>query len=194
VGVRSEAERRVPIVEHFRLDASKKLGRALGIGALAVTIGSILVASSIFVGRMDFEQAYAVPVSASPITRGRAVTSEGAPIDDAPSWLEITLGLFGIACIVGGGAGAMFSLRRVLMEESYLALRTDGALYQTDAERSFVAWDDVEEVRWDGAAVQFVRHDGSAWARNERYAGIDGARLAKRAADVRRRALFGLIK
>lgn len=187
--VRSEGERCVPIVEHFRLDASRKLGRALGVGAGLVTIGAIAMASSIYVGRSDPSRSYTVPR-----LRGEAVTADGAPIDDGPSALEVAIGMFGIACIVAGGATAIVGLKPVLAEESYLALTTDGALYRSGEQRSFVPWADIEEVRWDGAAVQFVRHDGSAWERTERFAGIDGAALAKRASEVRRKALFGLIK
>lgn len=183
----------MPIVEHFRLDASRKLGRALGVGALLVTIGSIAMASAIYTGRRDPHRP--IPsTSTSPIMRSGPVTIDGDPIDAGPSALEVVLGVFGICCIFSGGVSAMWGLRRVMEEESYLALRTDGAFYQAAGERSFVPWEEIEEVRWDGAAVQFVRHDGSAWARAERYAGIDGAALAKRAAEIRRKALFGLIK
>lgn len=179
------------IVEHYRLDASVALGRALGWASLIVTVGSVVMAVAILLPRLD--GTHAPPGDA--VFRGGEVTAEGRPVH-RPVGLELALGALGLACIATGGAVAIVGLRRVLSEESYLALRTDGAYFRCGAERALVRWDDVEEVRWDEDAreVRFERHDGTAWVRAERYAGIEGAELAKRAADVRRKALFGLLR
>lgn len=180
------------IVEHYRLDASTSMRRALGLASLVVTAGALLMASAIVVSRHD-GGARATPVRDA-LFRAGEVTAEGAPVERPPG-LELALGVAGLACIALGGASAIVGLRRVLTDESYLALCTRGAYFRAGAERALVFWEDVEAVRWDAEerAVRFERHDGSAWIRAERYAGIDGPSLAKRAAEVRRKALFGLL-
>lgn len=186
------------IVDYFRLDPTRALGRALGIGSLIVTLGGVVMGAAIILPRFDPEgPVYAVHARAGDgIFTGGEVTADGTPIErDAFGW-EIGLGLFGLACIVGGAATAIIGLRGVLSEESYLALRTDGAYFRTAEERSLVRWEEIESVRWDPSegVVRFVRHDGSTWVRAESFAGIDGEELAKRAGEVRRKALFGLIR
>lgn len=188
------------IVEHYRLDPTPALRRALGWGSLIVTIGAMVMAAAILIPRFDPDgpvYARAIHTSAADaMFRGGEVSADGTPIHRGSLGWELGLGFFGIACIVAGGATAIIGLRGVLSEESYLALRTDGAYFRTARERSLVRWDEVEGVRWDPAtrSVLFERHDGSAWIRTEAFAGIEGKDLAKRAGEVRRKALFGLIR
>jgi hypothetical protein len=188
------------IVEHYRLDPTRALGRALGWASAIVTIGGLVMAAAILIPRLDPNGPMASravrTTAADAMFRSGEVTVDGTPIERSTLGLELALGFFGIGCIVAGGAAAIIGLRRVLSEESYLALRTDGAYFRTASERSLVRWEDVESVRWDAAtrSVLFERHDGTAWIRREAFAGIDGEELAKRAGDVRRKALFGLIR
>ncbi len=178
------------IVEHYRLDVSARLRGALLLAAAIVTLGALLLAAA-FYARNDPMRVYASPNDA--IFRAGRVRADGSAIDSRPLAAELALGVFGFACIVSGGGIAIVRLRRVLKEEVYLVLRSDGALFRRGEEDTFVPWDEVEEVRWDDGAVRFVRHDGSAWVRDERYASIEGAELAQRAAEVRRKALFGTL-
>ncbi|HJL18638.1 MAG TPA: hypothetical protein RMH99_23455 [Sandaracinaceae bacterium LLY-WYZ-13_1] len=187
------------IVEHYRLDPTRQLWSALGLGSLVMAIGSLVAASALFLSRSDAER----PVHARAMRMGVGdgvvrvgqVTEDGAPVRRGSMWWELGLGALGIASICAGGGVAIVRLNRVLREERYLALRTDGAYFQAGDERALVKWEDVATVRWDepSAAVLFERHDGEPWRRAERYAGIDGPGLAKRAAEVRRKALFGLL-
>lgn len=184
------------VVEHYRLDPTRALSRALGAGAAVVTLGALLMGLAILLPRFDARpDRPALPARAA-IFRGAEVTADGKPVPSRTSSWEIALGVLGLLCIVGGGAGAIIGLRGVMTEESYLALRTDGAYFRHDGERSLLPWHEVETVRWDpnARAVVFVRHDGSTWTRAERYSGTDGSTLAKRAAEVRRKALFGLLR
>lgn len=167
--------------------------RSLGLGAAIVSVGALIVGIALALPRLDREH----PAPLWPRRAGMVVEvdASGNPIERPSKPLETGLALLGLACITAGGATTIVGLRRVLSEESYLALRTDGAYFRRGAEASLVAWDEVEEVRWDADAreLRFERHDGSAWVRPERFADIDGATLAKRAAEVRRKALFGLL-
>ena len=194
----ADAENDAPgglIVEHYRLDASRSLSRVLGVAASIVTLGAFLMAIAILLPRLDARAPLPAASSRAAIFRVGAVTEDGTPIVSNTSAWELGLGILGLFCIAAGAGAAIVGLRRVLTEESYLALRTDGAYFRRAGERSLLPWDEVEAVRWDAAssAVLFVRHDGSEWARSERYAGIEGAELAKRCAEVRRKALFGLL-
>lgn len=184
------------IVEHFRVDASRQLLRALGLGSLIMAVGSLVVAGALLAPRLDTERpVYARAAPGDARFRVGQVTADGAPIRTGTEWWELGLGLLGLASIVGGGGIAIVGLNRVLREERFLALRTDGAFFRAGRDRSLIRWEDVAAVRWDDERreLAFDRHDGASWTRAERYAGIDGAELAKRAADVRRKALFGLL-
>lgn len=194
----ADAENDAPgglIVEHYRLDASRALSRVLGVAASIVTLGAFLMAIAILLPRLDARAPLPAASSRAAIFRVGAVREDGTPIVSNTSEWELGLGILGLLCIAGGAGAAIVGLRRVLTEESYLALRTDGAYFRHARERSLLPWDEVEAVRWDprSRAVLFVRHDGSEWARGERYAGIEGEALAKRAAEIRRKALFGLL-
>jgi hypothetical protein len=188
------------IVEHFRLDPTPALRRALGWGSMIVSVGGIVMAAAILLPRFDPHGPVYVrsvtTTAADALFRGGEVTADGTPVERSTLGWELGLWLLGIGCIVGGAATSILGLRGVLSEESYLALRTDGAYFRSDRERSLVRWEDVESVRWDAAtrSVLFERHDGTAWIRREAFAGVDGAELAKRASEIRRKALFGLIR
>ncbi|MCZ7685321.1 MAG: hypothetical protein M5U28_43700 [Sandaracinaceae bacterium] len=180
------------IVEHYRLDASTSMRRALGLASLVVTAGALLMASAIVVSRHD--GARATPVRDA-LFRAGEVTAEGAPVERPPG-LELALGVAGLACIALGGASAIVGLRRVLTDESYLALCVRAA--RTSARERSVRWssgEDVEAVRWDAEerAVRFERHDGSAWIPRGALRRHRRAEPRQRAAEVRRKALFGLL-
>lgn len=184
------------IVEHYRLDATRSLSRALGLGSLVITLGALAMAVAILLPRLDSRPDLPIASARAAIFRLNEVNADGTPVTSRTTGWELALGLLGLLSIAGGAGVAIVGLRRVMSEESYLALRTDGAYFRHAGERSLLPWDEVEAVRWDPAsrAIHFVRHDGSAWSRPERYAGIDGSELAKRAAEVRRKALFGLLR
>lgn len=183
------------IVAYYRLDPSRSLRRALGWGAFIVTLGAFVMALAILLPRIGGEREMHTTTARAAVFRGSEVTADGTPIVSRTSTWELALGAFGLLCIASGAATAIVGLRRALAEESYLALRTDGAYFRRGDERALILWEEVEEVRWvpDAGALWFVRHDGPPWIRAERFAGIDGPELAKRASEVRRKALFGLL-
>lgn len=183
------------VVAHFRVDASARLRRALALGAVIVTVGALVMASAMVVARVHGRSTSLLARRASDGLFAAEVDAQGVPVAHPSAPLEAALGLLGLACVVLGGATTIVGLKRVLAEEAYLALRTDGAYFRRGKERSLVRWDEVEQVRWDTTlgVLRFERHDGSAWTRAERFADVDGHALARRAAEVRRKALFGLL-
>jgi hypothetical protein len=183
------------VVEHHRLDASTSLRRSLGAGALVVSVGALVMGIALALPRLDPARAPNPWARRAPSAALFEVDAQGVPVAHRSTPLERVLGIVGLVCVVAGGLTTIVGLRRVLSEESYLALRTDGAYFRRGREASLLPWHEVEEVRWDERekVVRFVRHDGSEWSRGERFAGIDGPELARRAAEVRRKALFGLL-
>lgn len=159
------------IVGWYRVDPTRRLGRALASGAAVMTLGSVVMA-------LAFARL------------GHAAIDFYA---QESLLLAFAIGGLGLGTIVGGGVLAIVGLRGVLAEERYLALRTDGAYLRDGARREILLWADVAEVRAEGRAVVFERHDGTTWLRDEAFAGIDATALARHAADVRGKALFGLL-
>lgn len=197
-----------PIVEWFRLDASGRIVRSLALGAAIMLLGSFVSAGALLVSRgalphplLERRPGLRMADPAIDPHTGRAPgEANGSEVTARPSRgspvLELTTGLFAFVCLVGGGLTAILGLRRVLSEESYLALRHDGALFVHGDEERFVAWEDVEDVRWDAGtdALLFVSHDGEAVPLHARFADIANEEVARRARAVRRRAVFGLFR
>lgn len=180
------------LIEHHRVDPTAALVRALVIGVVMVTIGGLASASSFVIPRLAPREGEV----ADGIVNAGEVRADGTRVERAIDPRQIALIVFGLTCILGGIGRTIFVLRGRLGDEAYLALRADGALFSDGAHESFVRWDDVERVRWDPArsAIVFARHDGSEWIRAERFADLPGEALAARAAEVRRKALFGLLQ
>lgn len=177
-----------PIVEWYRLDASRRIFGTLVIGAVIMLVGSIVSAAGLFASRGE------LPHPALAGHRRAMINPEPAP-DQSPI-LEITTGLIALACLLGGGVTAIVGLKRALSEESYLALRHDGALFVHGDTERFVAWEDLEDVRWDAPtnALLFVGHDGEAVPLVARFADVTNEDLAQRVRAVRRRAVHGLLR
>ena len=184
---RARSEKGPPIVEWYRLDASRRIFTTLTLGASIMLLGSIVSAAGLFSSRG------ALP---HPLLMGhrRAMIVE-EPVGERSPVLEITTGLVALACLLGGGATAIVGLKRALAEESYLALRHDGALFVHGETERFVAWDDLEDVRWDAAsnALLFIGHDGVPVPLVARFADVTNEDLAQRVRAVRRRAVHGLL-
>ena len=175
------------IVEWYRIDASRRIVGTLAIGASIMLLGSVVSAMGLLISRGNLPH---------PILAGRHGPVAYAEADPGHSpVLEIATGLVALGCLLGGGVTAIVGLRRALEEESYLALRRDGALFVTGDTERFVAWDDVEDVRWDAPtdALVFVSHEGEAVSLVARFADVGNEELAKRARAVRRRAVHGLL-
>jgi len=148
-----------PIVDWYRIDATRRILLFLAIGAASISVGMIAVAGLVV---------------------GRGLESLG--------W-----GLLGIAIVLGGGAVTVLGTMRILWEESYLALRVDGALFVRGEQRRYARWEDVEDVRHDAErdALVIVR-DGHEWVLADRFAGVSHEEIAKRARAIRRRAIHGM--
>lgn len=175
-----------PIVEWYRLDASRRIVGYLGVGSGSMLLGALTI-TRLLVATSGLRV---------PVGRSAAALSGMEPPFQGVDPMALALGATGFFAVVVGGAFALWGLQRVLAEESYLALRVDGALFVRGTTRRLLRWEDAEDVRFDNAlgALVFVPNEGPEWPLVERFAGIELAELARRAAFVRRRALFGLYR
>lgn len=159
------------IVAWYRVDPTPKVLGVLALGACVMTVGSVVMALAF--ARLGH--------AAVDFTDQRALV------------LAFGVGGGGLATIVAGGLLCILGLRRELAVERYLALRADGAYFRDGDARSVLRWEEVREVVREGDAVVLVGHDGARWVRAERFAGIGAEELARRIADTRGKALFGLL-
>ncbi len=180
----TRSKRRPKVLDAYRADVTRKLGRALGLAALLVLGGSMLSGSALVALRME----------GVPVTLGRRPATLVLLESSAPSALPWALGAAGLALVFAGITTAAVGLRRIVAEERYVLLRSDGALFVDGSARRVVKWRNVESVVHEDGQLVFVCHDGSALTIEGEWGGVALPELARRAAQVRRRALFGLTR
>lgn len=104
----------------------------------------------------------------------------------------------GVLTVASGPLSAILGLRRLLEDESYVAVRRDGiVLARPSSPPLLLPWDEVARVGFDARAglAEIERTDGRAKeAIDMRLGGIDGRELARRLEAYRRRASFGLLR
>jgi hypothetical protein len=152
------------VVQWYRPTPHRRLLRQWAVGATLVTIGVFTVGLSL------------------------------SNLLDLATPARVVLALVGMAATISGPTLTTVGSVRIMSEETYLLLRTDGVELASDQERWFVPWSEVDEVRWDAAAHAVVLARGD----EERHVsgafhGVDGPRLASEMTLVRRRALMGLL-
>jgi hypothetical protein len=104
------------------------------------------------------------------------------------------LGYVALVLVACGGGVAIAGLRRELLEERWLALRTDGLVYAKDGKTRRVRWRHVEDVRVDGARLVITLRSGKTIELRDRFAGTTRATLAEKIAHTRTRAAHGLLR
>lgn len=178
----AKRKKRPRVLDAYRADVSRALARVLSIASLLVLLGSVLCGSSLV----------ALHEEGVPIAFGRrpsvAFVVPAPPVSSTP-WL---MGLGGLALVIAGTGTAIVGLRRILADERYVILRSDGALFVRGRERRVVKWRNVEDVGHEDGALVFHCHDGTALTIGGEWGGVTVPELARRVAQVRRRALLGL--
>jgi len=100
----------------------------------------------------------------------------------------------GLFLVASGAAVTMLGMYRILRDDAYLSIRTDGVMLHTSSLETFVAWDELGRVRWDGARAALIleRKEGDPTVVTHRFATIDGPALAERIERARRRVAMGM--
>jgi hypothetical protein len=156
------------LVRWYRPDQSAAVVRALAAAIALVLVGSFIFAGVFYAG------------------------------ERATGVLRVLPGVVGVLTTVAGPLCAIVGLRRALFHDVYLALHTDGVVWNDVAERWFVYWDDLARVRYDaGEGVVLLErrgHDGAASLRvREKMYGCSREELARVLDEARRKAGFGLL-
>lgn len=109
--------------------------------------------------------------------------------------LGIAAVLGGLALVIAGPVLAAVGLKRVLVDDVYLALRSNGVLWKDGAGETFVPWDSLARADVlaadDGLSLREAG-TGRELLIRERFVGIESAALAKRIGHLRLRVLHGL--
>lgn len=116
----------------------------------------------------------------------------GALVGAAAIRVGLALGVVALVLVVSGGATAIFGLRRELMEERWLALRSDGLVYARDGTTRRMPWRFVEDVRVEGRVLVVTLRSGKRVVIKERFAGTTRAHLRERIAQEQRRSALRL--
>jgi hypothetical protein len=101
----------------------------------------------------------------------------------------------GFVLVAGGAIFTMIGMQRILRDETYVALRTDGIALRVAGQETLVGWDELAEARWDAARGEIVleRTDGSLLAVAHRFARATGPELCARIAQTKRRAAMNML-
>ena len=116
---------------------------------------------------------------------------------DGLGWpLGAGLAIVGALLTLAGPLFAVLAFQKVLSDDSYVALRGDGVLYNDGQQDHLIRWDDLEEVVHDAptGAVRLRTSDGRWVSVEIELAGIAPQDLATRIVDVRRKALLELLR
>jgi hypothetical protein len=134
-----------------------------------------------------------------------------------PAAVRAAAALVGMAIVASGAITTLAGMYRLLRDDSYLAIRTDGVAMRLGAVETLLPWADLSRARWDEALAHIVlerseqavvsrseqtvvsRSEQAVVSRSEqtvivsrRFAGVGGAALAERIERARRRTSMGM--
>jgi hypothetical protein len=116
-----------------------------------------------------------------------------------PPGIRAVAAALGMALVATGAGSTLLGMQRILRDDAYLAIRTDGVAFRgTGAEsaEAFVAWDALARAAWEEprGALVLERKDAAPLTLALRFAGIGGAALAEAIERARRRAAMGMLR
>jgi hypothetical protein len=113
-----------------------------------------------------------------------------------PERVRVASAAMGFALVAGTGIMTAVVLQRILRDDGYLAIRTDGIVVQAAAIETLVPWAELAEARWDeaGHALILARAAGQPLVVGWSFARISGPELVARIEQDRRKAAMGLLR
>lgn len=121
-----------------------------------------------------------------------ALVATGATVGAAAIRWGQGLAYVALTLVFSGGVSAIAGLRREMMQERWLALRTDGLVYSRDGKTRRMPWRFITDVHLEGPILVVVLESGKRIEIRERFAGTTRASLRERIAQELRRELHGL--
>lgn len=109
--------------------------------------------------------------------------------------VRLQAGVFGFVLIAAGALTTTIGMQRILRDELFLALRSDGVVIQSPAGEALVGWDDLRDARWhaDRAELVLEREVGDPIVLSRPFSRIAGRALAERILVVKRKAAMNLL-
>lgn len=104
--------------------------------------------------------------------------------------------LVGLVLVASGALLTTAGMHRILRDETYLAIRTDGVALWLAPGETVIVWDSLAHARWDAPRREIVleRKHAEAIAVAHRFARVTGPALAERIEHARRKAAMGLLR
>jgi hypothetical protein len=153
------------IVEWYRVEQLRQVGRVWAVGASMLSAGVLVLAVA---------QANQVDLQATAL---------------------LPLVLAGVLLTIAGPLYAVIAFQRVLGDERFVALRSDGVLYSDGVAETLVRWEDLEDACCEDAETAVVLRIAGAepLVLNARFGGIGAVELAARIKAVQRKALMNIL-
>jgi hypothetical protein len=113
-----------------------------------------------------------------------------------PRALRVDATLAGLLLVAGGASSTMVGMQRILRDDRYLAIRTDGLFVQSVEEGVLVPWEELTGATWDDPRRELVllRESAPPLSLFGSYAGIEGAALVGRVLSAKRKAAMNLLR
>jgi hypothetical protein len=150
---------------------------------------------------IEYYRADAWPAMRRVLVAGPVVLTLGALViafsflTRPPHAVRLEAGAFGFVLIAAGALATAVGMQRILRDELFLALRSDGVVIQSPAGETLVGWDDLRAARWeaDRAALVLERRAGDPIVLSRPFSRIAGRALAERILAVKRKAAMNLL-
>ena len=113
-----------------------------------------------------------------------------------PSDVRVAAAIVGFACVLTGAAFTMVGMQRILRDDVFLAVRTDGLVLRAAGRETHVPWEDLAQVRSDAAigAVVLERSDTTQLTLTADFSGVELAELVRRLQQAKRRADMNMLR
>jgi hypothetical protein len=112
-----------------------------------------------------------------------------------PPGVRSAAAVLGLVLVASGAGLTLAGMFRILRDDTYLAIRTDGVVFRAASRETLLVWSELARARWDGprALLLLEREEGEPVVVARRFAGIAGPELAGKIEQSRRRALMGML-
>ena len=112
-----------------------------------------------------------------------------------PQGVRSAAAFVGLALVASGASMLLGGMFRILRDDAYLAIRTDGVVLRSPSREMLVVWSEIARTRWDARFGELVieRTEGEPIGAGRRFAGIAGPALAEKLELARRRAAMGML-
>jgi hypothetical protein len=112
-----------------------------------------------------------------------------------PERVRSTAAVAGLVIVASGASLLLGGMFRILRDDAYLAIRTDGVVLRSLSGETLLVWSELARARWDALSAELVleRTEGQPIVVTQTFARIGGPELAEKLELARRRASMGML-